>query len=564
MCKVIYYHGTIYTVEGEGWDAAPEEAIAVDENGKIIALGTDEEVKKLAEPGSKLVDLQGKTVLPGFIDSHVHMPGTAYADLFQINLFRIQDKESTLEVVKDFIAGHPDEKAYFGTGFNMGIVDENGERPCAKWLDALCSDKPMVLRSYDMHSSWMNSCAMKINGITAKTETPALGHIHKDSCGEPTGLFTDCPGLNQVNAKYTHEQNLRAVKYFISKMNQWGYTSISSVAPHMGLNPMIYKELETEGELSMRVNAAWFIPADDAEEALETLCDLRKNLDTNLIKVKTAKYLVDGVLEGNTAYLKEPYDEKAGLGDDYNSLPEWKLPQLKDSFREAMRRGFQLHLHSIGDAATSMVLDAQELAAKEMEDPKAAKDLRNVITHLQLVSPEDFSRMASLNNIAAIQPFWHLKEPGFFETVDFPALGEERVEREYPARSFLNAGVKVTSSGDYPVSSVNDPFCGIKAGVIRNIYSEKIFGIKLSDPDDERFLLNRDERLTVTEMIEAYTINGAYQMFREDEIGSLKPGKQADFIVLNRDPIKANVMELDKTKVIQTIFQGEPVYIAES
>lgn len=562
MSKYIYKNGTIYTVEGDGWENAPVQAMAIDENGSILAVGSDKEISDLAGSATKIIDLEGKTVLPGLIDSHVHMPGTAYADLFSINLFGITDKKGSLKAVREFIKKHPDETAYFGTGFSMGIVDENGSHPCATWLDEICSDKPIVLRSYDLHSNWINTKAMELSGITEETQDPPLGHIHRYDDGKPTGLFTDCQDLNIIKPSYTHEQNIQAVYYFINKMNSWGFTSITSIAPHLNIDPMIYKEIEEAGDLTLRINAAQLISVKTYEKDLENLCRLSENLNTELIKVRTAKYLIDGVLEGNTAWLKEPYDPAAGLGDSYNSTPEWDPADLKDSFLKVMNKGFQLHLHSIGDATTSMLLDVQEQAMSEMDDLEQGKSCRNVITHLQLVSPEDFERMAKLNNIAAIQTFWHLKEPGFFETVDLAALGEERVQREYPAKTFVKAGIKITNSGDYPVSSINSPFYGIKAGVIRNLYSEAIFGIDIDDPDDERFLLNKEERLSPAEMIEAYTINGAYQMFREDEIGSLKPGKRADFIILDRDPVNGNIMDIDKTKVLETIFAGKPVYKA--
>lgn len=560
MINKIYKNGVIYTVEGKGWENRTAEAIAVDEKGCIAAIGASEDIVKLAGDNTEIVDLGGQIVLPGLIDSHVHMPGTAFADLFQINLFGILEKEPTLEAVSEFIKSHPENEIYFGTGFNMGIVDENGQHPCAVWLDEICADKAIVLRSYDMHSSWMNTKAMELNGITAETKDPPLGHVHRYENGKPTGLFTDCSDLYKLEAKYTHEQNIEAVKAFLTKMNAWGFTSITSIAPHMGIIPDLYKEIEESGELKMCINTAGFIKVKNPDQSLKELCEMRDNLTTELISVKTAKYLLDGVVEGNTAWFKEPYDPAAGLGDNYNACPEWDLEAFKNSFKAAMEAGFQLHIHSIGDAATSAVLDAQEKAMAEMDDPEKGKTLRNTITHLQLLAPEDFERMAKLNNIAAVQTFWHLKEPGFWDTVDLMVLGEERVKREYPVKSFIDAGVKITNSGDYPVSSVNNPFYGIKAGVIRNIYSEELFGIHIDNPDDERYLLNKDERVTPVEMIEAYTINGAYQMFREDKVGSLKEGKRADFIVIDGDPVNGDIMAIDKIKVQKTIFGGEVVY----
>lgn len=561
MCKTIYKNGVIYTVDGAGWDAAPVEAMAVDDKGRILALGTNEEVLKRKIPDTEIVDLGGHAVLPGFIDSHVHVPGTAYTDLFEINLFGIMEKDKTLAAIKAFIEGHPDTKEYFGTGFNMGMADSEGIVPNAAWLDEICADKPVILQSYDLHSHWLNTCAMEANGITKETADPDSGRIHRYEDGTPTGIFTDCiRSLGIKRAQYTHEQDVEAIKSFIAKMNKWGFTSITAIAPHLVKDPLIYREIEQSNDLSLRINAAYSINPSTPQKSLDELCTLAKNMNTDLIKVHTAKYLIDGVLEGNTAWLKEPYDAACGLGENYNSRPNWEMEALVESFRHAMEKGFQLHVHSIGDAATSMTLDAQEQAMAEMAEPALVKTRRNVITHLQLVSPGDFGRMAKLGNIAAIQTFWHLKEPGFFDTVDLPALGTERTKREYPAKSFLNAGVKITNSGDYPVSAANDPFCGIRAGVTRNLYSAEIFGMEIGDTDDERFLLNKGERLTVPQMIEAYTINGAYQMFREDETGSLKAGKWADFIITSRDPLKAGMMELDKIEVLETVFAGRTVY----
>lgn len=558
MCRTILTNGRIYTVDGLGWENAPAEAMAIGDDGKIIAVGSNREIIPLGTAGSEIMDLCGKTVLPGFIDSHVHMPGTAFTDLFQINLFGCVTKEETLSVISDYIKSHPNEDVYFGTGFNMGMVDADGIHPNALWLDEICKDRPIVLRSYDMHSNWLNTCAMKVSGIDENTKEPEMGRIHKNDDGSLTGLFTDCPNIGIIRAQYSHKQEIEAVKYFLNRMSRWGYTSISSVAPHTNTSPYIYKEIEAEGALNLRVNAAQFISHSSSEEDLKKLIEMGNDLETDLIKAKTAKFLIDGVLEGWTAYLKEPYDEAAGLGENYNSIPEWTQTELEETFDAVMENGFQIHCHSVGDGATTLILDALESINKT----KDVRKFRNILTHLQVVSPGDISRMEKLNIIAALQTFWHFKEPGFFETVDLPALGKDRVEKEYPAKSFVNAGVKITNSGDYPVSAINDPILGIKAGIMRNLYSEELFGIKLENMDDEKFLLGKEERLSLTEMIEAYTINGAYQMFRENEIGSLATGKMADYVVLSEDPFEMRPEKIDDMCVIRTVIGGKTAYKA--
>lgn len=561
MIQTILRNGTIYTVEGAEWENRPAEAMALTEEGIIAAVGAEDDVLKLREEQTVVLDLERNTVLPGLIDSHAHMPGKAFAELFQINLFGVMDREPALVEIRTFIDRHPNYTSYFGMGFNMGMVDEEGKPPCAAWLDEICSDKPVQLSSYDMHSRWLNSKALEVCNITKDTPDPAMGHIHRDEWGNPTGLLTDCQSIPLMQMSFTREQCVQATTRFVKTMNAWGYTAINSIAPHQQTSPYIYQDVQANGDLTARITTAQFIRHTKAAEDLETLQGMKKDLDSDLIKVTTAKYLIDGVVEGYTAYLKEPYDEAAGLGADYNSYPEWTVKELAESFERVMNEGFSVHCHSIGDAATSMVLDALEEANAISNGATQGKGTyRNVITHLQLVDPSDISRMAQLGVIAAIQPFWHFKEPGFFNTVELIALGKDRAEKEYPAKSFVDAGILITASGDFPVSQENNPFYGIKAGVIRNLYNNEDFGKSISDPDDERFLLGKEERLTVPQMIEAYTINGAYQLFREDEIGSLIPGKKADYIVIDRDPLAIDVMDLDKIQLLQTVFNGKVVY----
>ena len=263
--------------------------------------------------------------------------------------------------------------------------------------------------------------------------------------------------------------------------------------------------------------------------------------------------MIDGVVEGATAFLKKPYCAEE-LGEGYNAKPDWTLSELTDSFRQLNENGFQTHSHCIGDAATDICLTALERANIAL-----IKGNRNVLTHLQVVDKPDIKRMAKQGLIACLQPFWFLKEPGWFYEVDVHYLGNDRANNIYPAKTFLKNGIPITASGDYPVSPSNDPFFGIQAAVTRNIYSEELFGVRINSPDDNRYLLGKNERLTIKEIIEAYTINGARQLFREDEIGSLAAGKEADFIIIDKDPFIQRAIDLNKIKVIATYMSGKNV-----
>lgn len=549
-------NAVIYTVEGERWDEFPCQAMLVADDGSIAAIGSNEEILSMLDETADIYDLEGRTVLPGFVDSHVHAPGTAFTELYQINLFGIFEKEETLEAVRAHIEANPQKQEYFGFGFNMGMIQEVGDDIPSKWLDEICDDKPIIIQSYDCHSHWLNGCAMKKYGIGEYVETKGSGLIQRTTDGRLKGVFTDVRDIGIPEAEYSEAQQEKALEYFASKMNKWGYTSIMSVAPLISVSYDTYRKTDEKGKFTLRANLAGLIFQETMDSDYEVLAKLREEINTENLRVTTAKFMIDGVMEGSTAWLKEPYCEEAGLGKGYNSDPEWTAVGLAEAMKKAAEYGFQSHLHSIGDAATSMVLDAVEKG----QGAEASRKLRNVITHLEVVDYDDIERFAKLGIIAALQPFWHLKEPDFYELVELPSLGKDRAEKIYPAKSFVNEGVRITASGDYPVSYMNDPFMCIRAGVTRNLYSKSYYGMDIDDVDDERFLLNPAERLSVRDMIEAYTINGAYELSRDNEIGSLVKGKKADFIIVDKDPMKTELLEIDSIRVLGTVLGGRCVY----
>ena len=546
-------NGKIYTVNGADWDKKPVSAMAVSDDGKILAVGTAEEIKAVLADDAEIYDLKGQTVVPGFIDAHTHIPGTSLTELYLIDLYGAFDKEETLKRVRDFIEAHPENDKYFGLGFNMGILQKDPSDMPVKWLDEICSDKPISMKSYDGHTQWLNSCAMEKLGITKDTVTHGAGLIQKNDAGELKGVFTDVRDIGLEDPVFNDEQQVAALKHYIKKMNAWGYTSLNSMAPTFGVSFDKYLDVEKDGELTMRATIASTVYSDKAEEEFEILLKMRDEIKSDKLKVQTAKFFLDGVVEGNTAWLKKPYDPAAGLGDNYNVPPEWDTEELKKYFRKAAEAGFGIHCHAIGDAAICQALDCFE-SIKDID-----VDCRGAITHLQVVDEPDLDRFAELDVIAAIQTYWHLKEPDFYEEIDLASLGAERAAKEYPAKSFVNRGVRITASGDFPVSFMNNPFMGIRAGVTRNLYSLAYYGEEINDIDDPRFLLNPAERLSVKDMIEAYTINGAYQIYREDEVGSLEAGKFADYLILDADPLTIDPLKLDGIKVLHTVFEGKKV-----
>lgn len=552
IADTILENGTVYTIDGDNTVA---EAIAV-KDGKILYVGDKAGASAYKGSTTQVVDLKGNIVLPGFIDGHVHAPGTALTELYDIYLYDTLTKDTTLARIKEFIDANPDLDVYWGSGYSVGISDDP-KGPKKEWLDEICADKPIILTSNDGHNKWLNSKALEMNGITKDTPNPLGGLVHKDPVtGELWGNLTDASSLITMTQTYTPEQEAEALKYFQEQMNGWGYTSIMSIAP-IDVDPARYKELEEKGELTLRVNLSREINNDDPfDKQLQALKDMRNKYDSDLIDVTAAKYFADGVVEGTTAYLLEPYAPEAGQDPDYVGEFYWDPDDLDRYFDQTMKAGFQIHVHSIGDASTRLVLDSLEYAQAKNPSIKA----RNAITHLQLVDDADKPRFGKLGVIGVMQPYWHFKEPEWYEYVDGLVLGEERAWKEYPAKSLLDNGAILTSSGDHPVTPINNPFWAIEVSVTRNLENAEYYGIDdITDIDDPTWILNPEERLTVLDIVKAYTINGAYQLYRENDIGSLEPGKYADMIVIDRDIFKINPLDIDKTQVLTTIFSGKVV-----
>lgn len=534
-----YINGRIYTVGKAGWENDPASCMVIDDNGTILYVG---DIDPPAYRNAEMIDLDGSTVLPGFIDAHVHIPGNSLTKLFEVDLFNAKSKSEIRHSIEDFLIKNPEAEYIYGTGFDMSTIDENGNAPMASWIDDITKEKITVLQSNDMHSVLTNSYTMAKMNLTNSDYTGS-GRIHTDEAGNPTGLFTDTWDIEIPKRQYTKEEICLALKYFEEEMLSWGFTAMMAIGPFCkGLSPDILGYF-SECNIKIRTNSSVLILPEAADERMKQLELVRKNYDRPDLKITTAKYMIDGVIEGETAALKEDYSDNPG----FKGSPVWGYSDLLASFKKAISSGFQIHAHTIGDEAVGMTLQAISEAQKQENN----YTLRHVLTHLQLVDKKDYHYFKSNNLIAAIQPFWHYKEPGYYEEIELPALGNERCEQMYPAKSLQDSGAVLTCSGDYPVSPVNNPLIGIQMGITRNAYDSA---------DSTRYLLGSSERLSLSNMIEAYTLNGAYQLHRENEIGSLEAGKSADFIILNKNPFEESSAELYKIQVEATFIKGEKVY----
>ena len=538
----VLLNGVIHTANANDTTV---KALAI-KDGKILALGSSGEMEIYIGSGTEVTDLAGKMVLPGMIDSHLHPPGNALVELYNIYLSQQDDKDTILAKAAKFISANPGLDAYYGSGWSVGVFE--GEEiirgPKKEHLDAISPDKPVILTSYDGHSIWANSKALEIAGITKDTPDPKAGVIERAPVtGEPWGTLKEAAMELLPNEKYTSAQLIEGVKAFQALMHSLGYTGIFSATFSAGMGDETYKVfklLEDKGELKMWVRASERIDITRNEELETQIANLKRLRDTyssELFKVTNAKFFVDGVIEGATAKLLQPYEKAAGKGNGYYGVYSWEdMDALKQVFTTLNSEGLQIHVHSIGDRATRDTLDAFEYALKQVPG-----EHRNAITHLQLVAPEDIPRFKELGVIANCQAYWHLKEPEWWEVVDFPFLGK-RAENEYPLGSFFRSRAVVASSSDYPVTDPPNPLRAIQVGVTRN--------------------LNREERSSLTDMIKSFTANNAYALFLDDVTGTIEVGKYADLVILGQNLFSIDPLDIDGVRVLTTMFRGEVVYEA--
>ncbi|MBR4382078.1 MAG: amidohydrolase family protein, partial [Selenomonadaceae bacterium] len=278
-------------------------------------------------------------------------------------------------------------------------------------------------------------------------------------------------------------------------------------------------------------------PVADIDHAVK----LREKYKGKNFDIDTIKILLDGVLESRTAYLNEPYSDK---NDGYRGMLRFDDETLAETVKKGNEVNMTIHIHTIGDGAVTKALDAFEKAASPPEK-------RNAITHMQLIKPEDFDRMAKLGVVAVANPFWFTKEPLYHKNLSVPYLGEERAEKQYPMKTLFDKGIVVTQATDYPVTTNINPLLGMQTGVIRQ------------EPGHPETQLNPSERVTLEQMIKAATINSAYQFKCEDKLGSITVGKEADMVVIDSDITACDPEKIAEAKVLGTMIGGEWVYTAK-
>jgi len=538
VADTVLINGGIYTVdEKQSW---AEAAAILD--GVFIAVGSNDEIGPLVGPQTRTIDLSGHMALPGFHDAHVHPTMGGYA-LLGCSL----ENETSIEALVNKVTAcvsHGGDGWLQGHAFDLSLFGQDG--PDKSLLDKIDTDRPMILWASDGHNAWANSRALELAGITAETPDPPLGVIERNADGEPSGTLRETAQeiVRTVLPAPTLASNTEALGTGIRHLNTLGITSF--IDAWVGEEDyQSYKAVEQAGNLTARVVTSLTYESGFAKhygDEFERVLAGRKAFNTERQNHDSVKLFLDGVLEGETAALLEPYIGKHGQRGELIMNPE-DLAKAVTRF-DAM--GIQVHMHAIGDRAVRAGLDAVEAARKQ----NGISDNRHHISHLQMIHVDDIERFAGLNTAANFQALWAEPDDWIME-LNLPVVGEERVQGMYPIASVERAGGRIVGGSDWNVSSAN-PLAAIEVAVRRQDPSEHAGPV-----------LNKRERVSLSSMIAAYTINAAWLMHQEDKTGSIEVGKQADIAVLDRQLFDIPATEISEVRVLLTILAGDVIYSAE-
>jgi len=531
----IFVNGDIYT------QAAPAraQAIAVSQ-GKIVAVGSNEEILKVKQKSTQVIVLGGHFVIPGFNDAHLHLASGGFSQL-SVDLRGAK----TLQAVQHFIGLRVNQAApgewVQGSGWDHTLWPGQ-TLPTRQDIDAITNGHPAIFVRVDGHIAIANTAALKAAGITAQTAAPEGGKIDHDAQGEPTGILRES-AQELVLVKVpppTLEQRRHAAELALAEAAQWGITSAQDNSSWEDF--LVYEDLEREGKLTLRISE-WLHFNDPVDELQQHRA--HHPADDPMLHTAMLKGFMDGSLGSRTAAMLAPFSDDPGN----SGLPQFDQATLDKLASERVAAGFQLGFHAIGDRAAQMALDAFANAASNPQahaapGAKSPHDFRFRIEHDQVIAPDQFAQYKKRGVVASVQPSHLLTDMNW--AVD--RIGPERAKTSYPWKQFLDNGVPLAFGTDYPVEPIN-PFRGIYAAVTRKNEA----GTREYFPE---------QRLTIQQALAAYTAGSAYAQFAETEKGTLAPGMLADFVVLDRDLTKVPPPEILKTKVLRTVVGGKTVYEA--
>ena len=520
-----------YTLNTKG-DLVQFTALAFDDAGRIIAVGASADVAAKA-PQAKRIDMGGRTLLPGLIDAHGHVFGLGQ-QLTQLDLFNSTSLAGALKSIGEYAGANPGHPWLRGRGWNQ----ENwklGRFPTAAELDAVVSDRPVWLERVDGHAGWANTRALALAGITKATPDPVGGKIVRDANGEATGVLVDTAQdlLTKVLPPQTEAESRTMLDRALSELARVGLTSVHDAGVDV-TQDRLYRAYADAGKLTTRVYG--MIGGADKDFDVLARNGPLNDYGNGMYALRAVKLYSDGALGSRGAALIKPYSDDAHS----HGLLFFKSGQMDTMMTKAMRRGYQVNVHAIGDAGNKQILDIYQ---KEVSATKSSAQ-RHRIEHAQVVQPGDIPRFKSIGIIPSMQPTHATSDKNMAET----RVGPERIKGAYAWRTFLHQGSTIACGSDFPVEAPN-PFFGLHAAVTRqDAQGQPVAGWYPS------------QAMSLKEAFRCFTLDAAYAGHREDSLGSLEAGKLADFIVIDQDLFKMPTYDIHKTGVLETWVAGKQVF----
>ena len=503
---------------------------------RIVAVGLNGDAEAWRGPSTKVIDGGGKLLLPGFNDAHVHfVSGGQQLDNVQLN-----DATSPQEFARRIaIRAKITPKGEWILGGNWDETKwDPPNMPSKDLIDAATPDTPVFVSRYDGHMGLANSVALKLAGITANTPDPPGGTIVRDAKGNPTGALKDAATdyIDKVVPELPHDQRMKVVKHALAHAASLGVTSVQHMEAGYA-DIAVYSELLRRGELTTRIYAAPLITHVDDQAKI----GIGRAFGGPYLRIGALKAYADGSLGSGTAYFYEPF---LNQGNNRGLLSDEMQPLslMRDRMLKADAAGLQICTHAIGDEGISTILDLYT----DVIQAHGGADRRFRIEHAQHMAAKDFERFAQLHVIASVQPYHAIDDGRFAEG----HIGHDRASRTYAFRTFLDHGVRLAFGTDWEVAPLN-PLLGVYAAVTRATLDGK-------NPNG----WFPEQKLTVAEAVEAYTMGSAYAEFQEKEKGSITPGKLADMVLISDDIFTIAPAKIRDAKVLKTIVGGRVVWDA--
>ncbi|MFB8035848.1 amidohydrolase [Streptomyces sp. NPDC056004] len=537
---LVFTRGPVFTA-----DPARTRATSLAVTGDRIAAVGHDEVLELIGPGTEVVDLRGKLLLPGFQDAHIHAVSGG-SELAECDLSGTVGVEDYLELIRSYADAHPDRAWITGGGWSMESFD--GGLPTRQLLDSVVPDRPVLLANRDHHGAWANTLALELAGVSAGTPDPADGRIEREPDGTPSGMLQEGATalVSRLTPTSTPADRLAGLMRAQELLHSLGITGWQDAL--LGVfngkpDPSdAYLTAARDGSLTARVTGALWWDRERGAEQIEELVALREKLSHGRFRAGSVKIMQDGIAENFTAAMTAPYLDGCGCATANSGLSFVDPDALLGYVTRLDALDFQVHFHALGDRAVREALDALEAAV----DANGRRGNRHHLAHLQVVHPDDLPRFARLGAIANIQPLWAAHEPQMDE-LTIPFLGPERAAWQYPFGELVRAGATLAAGSDWPVSSP-DPIEGIHVAVNR---------VAPESPGNRAFY--PEQRIDLPTALAAYTAGTAH-VNGHDDAGSLRAGNLADLVVLDRDILTAPPEEIAAARVERTYVGGTLVH----